>query len=685
VTPRTQLRQRITTIAMGFAVVFGALGARAVQLTVLQGEALMQRASRQHRQAVPMTAQRGAIVDRYGEALALSRESAAVYLRPRQWSAAPDTTAAVARLLDLPHAAMLQRVSASAPFVWLQRQVPLERWSAIESMKLPGIGSEPARQRIYPQGTLAGQVLGFTGVDGHGLEGIELALDAELRGEVEAVVVGHDARGRQFVLGEEWGSLPRAGAQIELTIDAGLQRVAEVELERAVRQYRAKAGTLIALDPTTGEVLAMATVPRFDPNALGDATPDQWRNRAITDCYEPGSTFKAVLAAAALDAGVVRPSDRIACENGSWAVANRVIRDAHPHGVLTFADVIAQSSNIGTAKVAERLGRQRFGRMLREFGFGAPTGIDLPGEAPGLLRPVERWRHINLVTTAYGQGIAVTPLQLTRAFGALANDGRLMRPYVVRRITGPDGEVRYTGRAHPEGQVLSPQTAATVTGLLVGVTETGTGKQARIDGFAVAGKTGTAQKVDPHTGRYSARDRMSSFIGYVPAEDPALVILVVIDTPRTATYGGVVAAPVFRAVAEYGLARRGVLASGTSLRADAGPAADDVARPGSAGGSPAVAADQPGRGSGPAPRARRDADSMSLLQAVATTDLEISGSSGGLPSFLGLSMRDALVRAHEEGWDVRLEGSGYVVDQDPAPGAAPSDRRVTLHFGSDVS
>jgi cell division protein FtsI (penicillin-binding protein 3) len=669
---------------MVFAVVFGALGARAVQLTVLQGEALMQRASRQHRQAVPMTAQRGAIVDRYGEALALSRESAAVYLRPREWSAAPDTTAAVARLLDLPPDAVLQRASAPAPFVWLQRQVPLERWSAIESMKLPGIGSEPARQRIYPQGVLAGQVLGFTGVDGHGLEGIERALDAELRGEVEAVVVGHDARGRQFVLGEEWGSLPRAGAQIELTIDAGLQRVAEAELERAVRQYRAKAGTLVALDPTTGEVLAMATVPRFDPNAFSDATPDQWRNRAITDCYEPGSTFKAFLAAAALDAGVVRPADRIACENGRWAVANRVIRDAHPHDLLTFADVIAQSSNIGTAKVAERLGRERFGRMLREFGFGTPTGVDLPGEAPGLLRPVERWRHINLVTTAYGQGIAVTPLQLTRAFGALANGGRLMRPYVVRRITGPDGALRYAGRPHAEGQVVSPQTAAAVTGLLVGVTERGTGKQARVDGFAVAGKTGTAQKVEPRTGRYSPRDRMSSFVGYAPAEDPVLVILVVIDTPRTATYGGVVAAPVFRAVAEYGLARRGVRLSGTSLRADAEPAADDVVPPGGAGGAPVVAVGLAARGRGSAARALRDADSMSLVQAATTSELD-RPASGGLPSFLGLSMRDALVQAHEEGWDVRLEGSGYVVRQDPPPGAAPIDRHVTLHFGSDLS
>jgi cell division protein FtsI (penicillin-binding protein 3) len=668
---RRSLRQRIATTAMGFAVVFAALGARAVHLTLLQGETLTKRAARQHEKAVPLTAQRGTIVDRFGETLALSRESAAVYMRPREWKAAPETVAAVARLLDMPQDAMLQRAAARAPFVWLQRQVPLDRWSAIEDMQLPGIGSEPARQRVYPQGPLAAQVIGFTGVDGHGLEGIERALDAELRGEVEAVVVGHDARGRQFVLGDEWGSLPRAGAQVELTIDAGMQRVAEVELERAVRQYRAKAGTLVALDPNTGEVLAMATVPRFDPNRPGGATADQWRNRAITDFYEPGSTFKAFLAAAALDAGVVKPTERIDCENGSWGVGNRVIRDAHPHGMLTFADVIAQSSNIGTAKIAERLGRDAFGRSLRQFGFGALSGIDLPGEVSGMLRPADRWRRINLVTTAFGQGIAVTPLQLTRAFGALANGGRLMRPYVVRRVTGAEGDVRYVGRPHPEGQVISPQTAALVTGLLVGVTENGTGKQARVDGFTVAGKTGTAQKVEVRTGRYHPRDRMSSFIGYVPAEDPAIVMLVVIDTPRTATYGGVVAAPVFRAVAEYGLARRGVLPSGTVLRTE--PLADEVP----AGRATAIAL----RAAERVPAAALPSE-LSAPQTFLVPDVSVPGTA---PSFVGLSMRDALVRAHEDGWDVRLEGSGYVVRQDPPAGVLPVDRKITLHFGSDVS
>ncbi len=645
------MRQRIAATAALFAAAFAGLGARAIHLTLLQGDVLKQRAAREHEEAVPVTALRGPIVDRFGEPLALSRESAAVYLRPREWTGGPDTARAVAHLLEMPQDALLQRVSAPAPFVWLRRQVPLDRWSALEDMKLPGIGSEPASQRVYPRGALAGQVLGFTGVDGHGLEGVERMLDGELRGEAEAVVVGHDGRGRQFVRPHDQGDAPpRAGAQIELTIDAGLQRVAEIELERAVREQEAKAGTLVALDPQTGEVLAMATVPRFDPNTFASAAADQWRNRAITDCYEPGSTFKAFVAAAALGAGVVRPEDRISCENGHWAVGNRVIRDSHPHGVLTFADVIAESSNIGAAKVAERLGVERFGRALQQFGFGKPTGIDLPGEASGMVRPVERWGRIHLVTTAFGQGIAVTPLQLSRAYAAIANGGHLLRPYVVRRVLGPDGDVRYVGHPTDEGQVMAPQTAATLTSLLVRVTEVGTGKQARIDGFSVAGKTGTAQKVDPHSGRYSSRDRMSSFIGYAPAENPALLVLVVIDTPRKATYGGVVAAPVFHAVTEYGLARRGLLPSGSGPRFDA---------PGPTGAAP-------------------------LLRQISATEPEISAP-GSVPSFVGLSMRNALVRAHAEGWEVRLDGSGYVAGQEPAPGGFATDRTVTLHFGPHAS
>ena len=650
------MRPRIAAIAVLFAAAFGGLALRAVDLTIFQGDMLRQRADRQHHRAVPMSAQRGEIVDRYGEPLALSRESAAVYLRPREFSSQPEVVKAVARALDLPQDVILQRASARAPFVWLQRQVPLEKWTAVEEMKLPGIGSEPARQRVYPHGPLASQVLGFTGIDGQGLEGVERALDGELRGEVQALVVGHDARGRPFELGEGWGAPPRGGAHVELTIDAALQRVAEEELERAVREFGARAGTVVALDPHTGEVLAMATVPRFDPNLAGNAVADHIRNRAITDVYEPGSTFKAFLAAAALDAEVVRPDERVNCENGRYAVGNRTIRDAHPHGVLSFTDVIAQSSNIGCAKIAERLGSERFGALVTAFGFGQPTGIDLPGEAPGLLRPVERWGRIHLVTTAFGQGIAVTPLQLARGFAAIANGGTMLRPYVVKRVSDDDGVVRYLGQPHAERQVLSHKTAAAVTQMLVRVTEAGTGKQAQIEGFTVAGKTGTAQKVDPHTGRYHATDRMSSFIGFVPAEDPAIVVLAVIDSPRKATYGGVVAAPVFRAVAEYGLTRRGVL-----------PRAPVEPKPGA-----------------PAPLLQRVTVTFPEA-AEADPAPEVIALPGGAPSFVGLPMRQALVRAQAEGWTVRVEGSGYVTHQTPPAGGIAADRTLTLYFSSSAS
>jgi cell division protein FtsI (penicillin-binding protein 3) len=647
------MRQRIATVAVLFAVLFGALALRVVQLTTVQSEGLKRRADRQHHRKLPLTATRGSILDRFGEALALSRDSASIYLRPREFAGQADAVRNVARVLDVPADVILRRAAAGEPFVWLQRQASLEQLSELEELKIRGIGSEPTRQRVYPHGPLAGHVLGFTNIDGQGLEGIERAFDAELRGGVQALVVGHDAWGGQFDLGDGGPLPPPTGAHIELTIDLDLQRVAEQELERAVSQFRARAGTLVALDPNTGEVLAMANVPRFDPNRARGTVADQYRNRAVTDVYEPGSTFKAFLAAAAIEERVTRPEERIGCENGRYPVGRRTIRDAHPHGVLTFADVIAQSSNIGCAKIAERLGNERFGRMVKNLGFGTVTGIDLPGEMPGLLRPVDKWGRIHLVTTAFGQGIAVTPLQLTRAFGAIANGGDLMRPYVVKRITDDAGAVRYAATPYLERRVMSRQTARTVSDMLVAVTEHGTGKQALMEGYRVAGKTGTAQKVED--GRYHPRDRMSSFIGYVPADDPALVILVVIDSPRTATYGGVVAAPVFRTVAEYGLARRGILPNVVVAEDD--PPISGVRQ---------AAAEAP-----------PEAETADPFVDIATP--------GGVPSFLGLAMRDALVRAQADGWTVRVEGSGYVAKQTPLPGAVAADRALTLYFASSAS
>jgi cell division protein FtsI (penicillin-binding protein 3) len=647
----TALRLRLASIAgVFFMLLLVALG-RAVQLTVIESPALRTMANRQHGTRVTLPPERGPIVDRHGQILAMTTESAAIFLRPRQFGDDAEALKRLARVLEMPTGLVADKAAASAPFVWLARDASPEQAAAIAELGLPGVGSEPARRRLYPRGALASQVIGFAGIDGQGLEGIELAYDHLLGGPTESRVVQRDARGRRMFLGEEvWTGARRMPPRVELTIDTNLQQVAEAELEAAVHARRAEGGVAVVMDPLTGEILALASSPRFDPNALSTATAAQWRNRVIADSFEPGSTFKGILAAAAIEAGVVRPQERLHCGGGSYAVGKRVVHDHDPYGVLTFADIIRHSSNIGSAKIGERLGRARFHAAIRAFGFGAPTGVDLPGEVAGLVTPVESWARINLVTISFGQGIAVTPLQLLRAYAAIANEGKLMRPYLVRRVVAADGTVLHENVPQVMGQPISPETAAIVTQLLQGVVDGGTGKQARVEGLPVAGKTGTAQKVDGKTGRYSAHARMSSFIGFVPANDPRFVILVVIDTPRTAVYGGVVAAPVFQRIAEFGVDRMG-------LRIATMPAGD---------GGKVERAEQP--------------------PAAQLVSWGTAGGPRGMPSFLGLSMREALVRAARAGWEVDASGSGYVIAQDPPPGAeAGTGKRLELRFGSGAS
>jgi len=633
------LRARIAAAAAIFFTLFAIALGRAFQLCVVEGSSLRELASRQHRQRLALPPERGPIVDRHGELLAFTIESAAVYLRPQVLDPERDAVPALARTLGLSPAAVAEKIRAPERFVWLLRSATPEQASAVAELSLPGVGSEPTRRRYYPRGELAGQVIGFAGIDSQGLEGVELRYDRDLHGTVESMRVERDARGRRMMTEGAWQPSPRQGARIELTLDAKLQQIAQTELQAAVVARRAAAGVAVVMDPSTGEILALANVPTFDPNHVNGATSAHWRNRVIADAYEPGSTFKGILAAAALEAGVVRADDNIYCENGRYAVGRRVVHDHDPYGWLNFSDVIKHSSNIGAGKVGERLGAERLAKAVKEFGFGEITGIDLPGEIPGLVRPAQKWGRINIVTTSFGQGIAVTPLQLLRAYGAIANGGRLMRPYVVRRVIAPDGSVVREDKPEVVGQPISPQTAALVTSMLQGVVDGGTGSQARIDGVSVAGKTGTAQKVEH--GRYSLRDRMSSFIGFVPADAPRFVILVVIDSPRTATYGGIVAAPVFRQIAEYGLDRLGLRMASAPLLA-----------PEVTGGN---------------------------LQQVNWN----VAADRGMPSFIGLSMRQALVQAARAGWEVEMQGSGFVVSQDPAPGAQTAkSRKLELRFGS---
>jgi cell division protein FtsI (penicillin-binding protein 3) len=632
-------RRRVVVVATGFLGFFLVATLQVVHLGFVAADDLAGQGERQRHRTIVLPAERGPIVDRNGDALALTVESASVFARPRNARLGGDQVDALAEASRLSPEYVRQRLASASPFVWLRRNATPSQADAVVSLELPGIGSEPSRTRVYPRGPLAGQILGFAGVDGEGLEGIELAYDRHLRSEPEAVVVERDARG-SYVLSRSARSKAPRGASIELTIDADLQRIVEDALSAKVLEHEAASGVAIVMDVSTGEILAMANAPLFDPNRSDQRTASRWRNQAILDRFEPGSTFKSFLAAAAIEAGEVWPEKRMFCENGRYRIGRRTIHDHDPYGWLTFSDVIRVSSNICTAKVAQDLGVERFDTTLRAFGVGSLTGIDLAHEASGYLPPAKAWRPINLATISYGHGVSVTPLQLVRAYAALANGGRLLRPYIVSRVIGDDGRVLVENSPKVVGLAVSPGTAETVTRMLESVVTDGTGKAAAVDGVPVAGKTGTTRKIGAD-GRYSRRDYVASFVGYLPSDAPRFAILVVIDTPRGVYYGGSVSAPVFRVIGEY-------LADRAGLRALPAPV-------------------------------------PSIEETIEGVNLARWGESAGagMPSYIGLSLREVLTQASSAGWEVEVEGAGFVVDQDPPPGAELGrGRTLRLRLGS---
>ncbi len=627
------------SLAVGLVVLaFGFVASRLCQLALVDADRLSDLARRQHVGREEFKPLRGSILDRSGEPLAISIESDSIYLRPHQFSRAPQD-GAVAQTLGLSAEQWIQKVSSHSGFVWLKRQASSAELASIRELGVSGVGTVVERRRFYPRGRLAAAVIGFAGIDSQGLEGIELAYDRFLSSPESAVGVERDALGRKiFARGVESG--PRRGADVVLTIDSAIQYVAERELDRQVTETRAQGGLLLVLDPRTGEILALAQNPSFDPNELRLASPDGWRNRAVADAYEPGSTMKGLLAATALEEGVASREEKFYCENGQYTVGGRTIHDHHGHGWLTFAEILQVSSNIGATKIAERVGADRYARRLRAFGLGERTGVDLVGEQAGIVRSPAEWRLIDLATASFGQGIAVTPIQLASAYAALANGGVRMRPYLVRRIADEDGEVVFENRPTVVRRVVSEQTAREVTEMLEGVVNTkGTAEKAAIPDVRVAGKTGTAQKVDFAHGGYS-RGRIASFIGYFPAENPKALILTIVDEPQTSTYGGLVAAPVFRAVASAVLERLGI-------------------RPDALAGKHAAA---------------------SFWETAKTTDSSTHDREASMrneeTSFIGLSLREALERARREGFAVEIVGSGYVTRQDPPPGTAPEPGRT---------
>ena len=620
---------------------------RLMHVQLVRHDHYVERAQKQQESTLALKPVRGSIFDARGRVLAESVAAESIYADPQAITDRRAVAKALSRIrgIDLTAREIEAKLRGEGSFAWIARQLPLEVTAEARKLHLPGIYFLEAHRRSYPRAMLASNVIGYVGLDGEGLAGVEHSFDEHVRGTPGKVTLLRDARRGVYLVGGDGANRPRDGHHVELTIDSVIQFIAERALEKAVAQYRATGGSVLVMDPNDGSILAMASMPTFDPNRFRDFPQVAWRNRNVQDLYEPGSTFKIVTAAAGLEDHLVTPSQIVDCGDGSITIANITINehDGHRYGLMSFEDVIVKSSNVGTARVGLALGHQRFYEWIRRFGFGERVGISLPGEQSGLLRRAEKWTQVSPASISIGQEIAVTPLQITRAVAAVATGGMLVEPHIVKRIVDDEGKTVYEPPRAAPRRVMSERTAAVLNEILKSVVSRGTGEPAAIADHVVAGKTGTAQKAG--RGGYSADRYVGSFAGYVPADQPRLVILAVIDEPRGQHYGGIVAAPVFREVAEGTLRYLGV--------------------------APSI----PSRTIGVAPP---------LLAAFSQPRTSI-GPATAVPDLRGLDARAAIAKAVASGLTVRAIGSGVVTSQNPQPGGAlPRDRRLTLQLARVV-
>lgn len=544
---------RLQWVAAGGALCWLALVGRLVQVQGVQHAEYVERAQQQHLRLVELKAERGSILDRRGEELALDIQTASFYADPAFVDAPEEVAGHFARFSKDPEAmANLRRqLSSSRRFVYLARQLDEAAAAQARQRQFPGVYEFAETKRYCPSGSLAAQLIGYTDIDNQGNEGVEMAFDALLGGQQGAALSYVDARGAQVPGRQQEHKRPQDGCSAVLTIDGVYQDILETELRQAVENSGAESGMGIITVPGTGEILAMANVPLYDRGNPGGAPAQLRRNRAITDPFEPGSTFKTITAAAILEEKAATADERVFCENGRFTLPNGdVVRDSHPLGWLSFREVIEQSSNIGTMKTARRLQRKKFYEYIRSFGFGGKSGIELPAESAGLLRHAAQWSERSLETIAMGQEISVTALQLAMAVGAIANGGTLMAPRLLKEVVGPDGQMVKKMEPQPIRRVISPATAAQMRQILAGAVAEGTGKRAQIEGVPVAGKTGTAQRVAPGGQGYASGQYVVSFVGFLPADDPQLLCLVVIDNPKRDKWGGSISAPAFKRVME---------------------------------------------------------------------------------------------------------------------------------------
>jgi cell division protein FtsI (penicillin-binding protein 3) len=639
---RGTLKQRLTIAFCVLLAWSAVIEARLVYLQVYRYADLTARADRQQSRTIPSPAKRGEILDRSGRILARSVDADTIYAVPTELGDPDEAAATLCRALgdcqSDDRRALAERIRKGRHFAYVRRQVSPDQARRVADLQMEGIGFLRENQRRYPNRELASHLLGYVGVDNVGLGGIEGTYDSLIRGKSGTILVQSDARRHAFSRVER---PPTTGASLELTIDQYLQYVAERELRKGVESSGAAAGSAIIMDPYTGEILALANYPSFNPNMYRDALPEMRRNRAIQDYYEPGSTFKIVTASAALEERAVTPDTIIDASAGNIRFGSRVINDDHNYGVLSFADVIVRSSNVGAIKVALALGPEKIGEYVKRFGFGRPTSPDFRGESPGMVWDPSSLNGSALASVAMGYQVGVTPLQMAAAVSAVANGGELVQPRAVRAVIR-DGR-RLPVPHKTLDRVASAGTMATLTEIMERVVVDGTGKPAKVEGYTVAGKTGTAKKL--LNGSYRGHsDYNVSFVGFVPSRKPVFSIVVVVDSPhKVSPYGGVVAAPIFQKIAA------------AALRHDGVPSSINAPEPVLAG-----SLDETGQRSTSGP--------LAPTPAVMPLTGSVSDSASEIPDLTGMSARDALAALTRLGRTAELRGAGLVVDQWPAPG-----------------
>lgn len=543
------MKKRISFIFLMVALFLSLLVVRLAWIQLIQGKELQAKAIDSRLRNIDIKAKRGIIYDRNGSPLAISVSTESVYAVPSQVRSSgrvEEIAEKLAEVLELDKDKLIEKMNKKIAFEWIKRRVPDEKIKQLKELNLPGINFVEENQRYYPKGELAAHILGFAGIDNQGLNGIELAYDKELRGVSGKIMIEYDAAGREIPNAMHQYIPPVDGHSIYLTIDETIQYIVEREIDQLMKERQAKKASIIVMDVKTGEILAMANRPTFDPNNYADYAQEVWRNFAISDAYEPGSTFKTVVTAAAIEEKVVKPTDRF-YDPGYIKVGKETIKcwTRNPHGSQSFVEGVQNSCNPVFVTVGLRLGQDLFYKYLNGFGFGQKTGIDLPGEATGIIVNKSRAKEIDLASMSIGQANAVTPLQLVRALAAVANDGWLMKPQIVKEIRDLEGNLIKKIEPEPINQIISKETSTQVREILESVVSEGTGRNAQIEGYKVAGKTGTAQKILPGGG-YSTTEYIASFAGFAPADDPRIAVLVVVDSPKGIYYGGTVAAPVFR-------------------------------------------------------------------------------------------------------------------------------------------